>query len=267
MRHWGFTDAAVTASGPDGGIDVEASGAVAQVKFQAHVVGAPAVQQLYGARGLRTDRQLLFFTGTSYSTQAAAYAEHVGMALFTYDLTGKPTPVNGAAERIIEAHARRSRPTPDPRHHAPQSPSDLGGPGRNLDAAVELAEVSPAMAGGGALLIWFLPATLLLVGLTAGLARGEFTGAMVLCSVGGAAAYAGAVAAARQSVRRATSAAARFVRVVVLIAPATAMWITLGAAFASDADHPSGPWTWVVVSAMALAGPLFVASRPPATAS
>ena len=56
MRHWGFGDARLTSSGADGGVDVRARAAVAQVKFEASQVGRPALQRLYGARGARHDQ-------------------------------------------------------------------------------------------------------------------------------------------------------------------------------------------------------------------
>jgi hypothetical protein len=61
MRYWGFLDARVTQSGSDGGIDVRATGAVAQVKREAKAVGRPAVQNLVGARGRDASLHLLFF--------------------------------------------------------------------------------------------------------------------------------------------------------------------------------------------------------------
>src|SRR5687767_14374396 len=49
MRRIGFADAAVTASGADGGLDVVSAQAVAQVKHHAAPVSAPALQQTVGA--------------------------------------------------------------------------------------------------------------------------------------------------------------------------------------------------------------------------
>jgi hypothetical protein len=104
MRYMGYRDAELTGSGPDGGLDDVADGAVAQVKFQAHTVGAPELQRLFGARVHATHRQLLFFTGTGYSPKAAAYAADAGIALFTYDPVGQAQPVNAAA-----AHGHHTR--------------------------------------------------------------------------------------------------------------------------------------------------------------
>lgn len=53
MRGIGFLDAHTTPPGVDGGIDVLAQRAVAQVKFHATPVGAPSVQQLAGIASAR----------------------------------------------------------------------------------------------------------------------------------------------------------------------------------------------------------------------
>ncbi|MBF6359844.1 restriction endonuclease [Nocardia farcinica] len=74
MRSLGFSDARVTASGADGGIDVRASGADAQVKWRAGQVGRPELQRLFGARGKRFELQLFFFAASPYSTHAVSYA-------------------------------------------------------------------------------------------------------------------------------------------------------------------------------------------------
>ena len=92
VRHLGFTDARLTGAGADGGIDVWATGAVAQVKFKAQSVGAPDLQRLYGARGMNTSQLCLFFTGASYSRQAVDYAEVHSVALFVFDQTGQVRP-------------------------------------------------------------------------------------------------------------------------------------------------------------------------------
>ncbi|WP_411157656.1 restriction endonuclease [Nocardia puris] len=47
MREMGFADAAVTAGGADGGVDVRASRAIAQVKWRGGMVSRPEVQKLF----------------------------------------------------------------------------------------------------------------------------------------------------------------------------------------------------------------------------
>lgn len=107
-RDWmiarGYTDAAVSGPGADGGIDVAARGALAQVKFEATQVGRPHLQRLVGARA-RDDVKLLFFTGAGYSQKAIEYAAHMDIALFHYSLDGRMTPVNQPAKEAARRPA------------------------------------------------------------------------------------------------------------------------------------------------------------------
>ena len=48
MRSMGFPNPHVTANGSDGGIDVDSSGAIAQVKLHSAPVGRHMIQQLVG---------------------------------------------------------------------------------------------------------------------------------------------------------------------------------------------------------------------------
>ncbi|WP_064257395.1 restriction endonuclease [Rhodococcus sp. HS-D2] len=96
MRSWGFLDAVATTGGSDGGVDVRAHDALAQVKWRTNATGRPEVQQLVGARG--SGRQTLFFFSKSgYTRQAVEYADTMGVALFVIDAAGGVTPVNGHA--------------------------------------------------------------------------------------------------------------------------------------------------------------------------
>lgn len=99
MTCLGFSDAVVTASGNDGGIDVRSGQAVAQVKYYAQSpVGAPAVQQL---RGAAYDRQwAIFYSLSPYTAAAREFADSSGVALFAYDLAGNVQAVNGAAKSL-----------------------------------------------------------------------------------------------------------------------------------------------------------------------
>ncbi|MBE8475986.1 restriction endonuclease [Streptomyces sp. 3R004] len=109
MRHWGYTDATASPGGPDSGIDVRAGRALGQVKYQAAQVGRPELQRFVGARPHGSTAQLIFFTGSDYTTTAAAYAKERDIALFTYRLDGTMTPVNDTARRI-----HRATPSPAP---------------------------------------------------------------------------------------------------------------------------------------------------------
>jgi hypothetical protein len=126
MRHWGFADARAGLPGPDGGIDIRSSRGLAQVKFKAQQVGRPDVQRLVGAAG-RDQAQLLFFTGTSYSKNAMAYAEEMGIALFVYSLDGAVTAVN--------RHASMLATSPPPRPSRPGTVHSAWGLRRNWRAA------------------------------------------------------------------------------------------------------------------------------------
>jgi len=101
MRLLGFDDAAVTRAGADGGIDVRAKEAVAQVKFRTTATGSPDVQRLAGA----TARSLilLFYSGAGYSAAATKAAVGHQMALFRYTTGGGVYAENAAARRLYEA--------------------------------------------------------------------------------------------------------------------------------------------------------------------
>lgn len=99
MKTLGFADAAVARAGSDGGIDVRAEHAVAQVKYYLQApVGAPAVQQL---RGAAYDRQwAIFYSLSAYTVAASALADSAGVALFSYDVAGNVAAVNGPAKSL-----------------------------------------------------------------------------------------------------------------------------------------------------------------------
>ncbi len=101
MRYWGFADARLTADGADGGIDVVAGDALAQVKFEAAQVGLPVLQQLLGAARRDVSKQLIFICGAGYSRPAISFANDVDIALFTYDLTGAMKAVNPSAHSVM----------------------------------------------------------------------------------------------------------------------------------------------------------------------
>ncbi|MFI8976885.1 restriction endonuclease [Nocardia asteroides] len=94
LRRMGFRDAATTPVGPDGGIDVVSSGALAQVKWQGARVGRPDVQRLYGARGRNHHKRLFFFAASGYTEAAIGYANEQDIALYTFDPTGAARLVN-----------------------------------------------------------------------------------------------------------------------------------------------------------------------------
>lgn len=108
MQHWGYRDASALPGGPDHGVDVRATGAIGQVKFQGAAVGRPALQRLVGASD-RPGDQLFFFTGSNYSAAAVTYADERRIALFQYDPWGRMTPMSTAAHTVVRTAADRAR--------------------------------------------------------------------------------------------------------------------------------------------------------------
>jgi hypothetical protein len=99
MRHRGFVDACRTADGPDLGLDVVASRAVAQVKAHMVPVGSPDVQRLRGAA--HRGEIAIFFSLTDYTPAAYAFAEAAGVALFRFaGYDGAVEPCNQRARQI-----------------------------------------------------------------------------------------------------------------------------------------------------------------------
>ncbi|MFG1992581.1 restriction endonuclease [Actinoplanes sp. NPDC048988] len=98
MRTLGFLDAEKTGGGRDGGLDVVAENAIAQVKMLALPVGAPPVQQLRGTRPLLPHH--LFYSTSGYTGAALAAADEIGVALFQIERDGTVTGVNDAAESL-----------------------------------------------------------------------------------------------------------------------------------------------------------------------
>lgn len=101
MRWLGWGDASVTAPGRDGGIDVTATHAVAQVKAHVNPIGRPEVQQLFGIAS-SLGRTPVFFASAGYTPEARKWADEVSMPLFRFDLQGEPEPVNPAARVLWE---------------------------------------------------------------------------------------------------------------------------------------------------------------------
>ncbi|MHA6668546.1 restriction endonuclease [Homoserinimonas sp. A447] len=102
MRQLGFSDALTTAGGADGGIDVVATGAVAQVKhYSSAPIGSPAIQRLHGAA---LGRRAIFYSLIGYTMAAKRFATEAEVTLFSYDLMGVVRPENDSAELLVEHH-------------------------------------------------------------------------------------------------------------------------------------------------------------------
>jgi hypothetical protein len=117
MRSLGFSDAVLTAGGADHGLDVSATGAVAQVKAQSSAVGRPDVQRLVGA-ALDSPAKL-FFSISGYSAGAIAFADTAGVALFTLDSNLAPFAVNDIAHSHVQRGIEASSAWTEARPRAP----------------------------------------------------------------------------------------------------------------------------------------------------
>lgn len=142
LRQVGYPDAEARPGGPDGGIDVKATGAAGQVKHHAAAVGRPLVQRLVGARLVPTDR-LFFFAAGGYSRHAIEYADMWHVALFRYDAWGRMSAVNEVARQATSAAVAGGSAQPQPhgrgrrRHRTLQLPRyELTPAGRRQAAAL-----------------------------------------------------------------------------------------------------------------------------------
>lgn len=109
MRYFGYIDARVGPDGPDGGVDVDSSVAVAQVKAEMRPTGRPVVQHIFGVAA-HEGKSALVFSLAGYTDDAVDWATEAGVALFRFDLSGEPEPVTGAAKDMFA----RAGGGPDP---------------------------------------------------------------------------------------------------------------------------------------------------------
>ncbi|ADD44811.1 restriction endonuclease [Stackebrandtia nassauensis] len=108
MRQLGLSRPHLTPPGADGGVDVLADEAAAQVKFEKSTTGKPAVQRLYGEvkrRGIHG----IFYSLSGFSAPAITFANETGIALFKFNVDGLVAPVNGHAGHMA-AQVRRMAP-------------------------------------------------------------------------------------------------------------------------------------------------------------
>lgn len=101
LRELGFHDARTTAGGADGGVDVVATGVVAQVKHWAKPVGQPSLRDLFGVAQAAA-ATAFFYSRSGYTPAALEWANATGIALFTYTLDGQVRACNAAG------HERRT---------------------------------------------------------------------------------------------------------------------------------------------------------------
>ncbi|MET8412046.1 restriction endonuclease [Streptomyces sp. NPDC005195] len=117
MISLGFTDARVTGAGADGGIDVIARDAIAQVKHYSQPIGVGFVRELRGVAD--SHQHLLFYASGGYTKSAQQFADERRVALFSILELGHITPLNTAAahlsSRWAPAAASRRRQVPNSR--------------------------------------------------------------------------------------------------------------------------------------------------------
>lgn len=107
MTYLGFQGVIGTMSGSDGGLDVVAEGAAAQVKFHTDPTGSPDIQRLRGAANPFSRR---LFYATAYSPAALMAANQLGIATFQYTHAGLVVPVNDPAR---DATTSTDAPSPE----------------------------------------------------------------------------------------------------------------------------------------------------------
>jgi hypothetical protein len=100
MTYMGFGHVQVTAATRDGGIDVVATEAVAQVKAESFPTSAPPLQALYGV-ATAEGKLGLFFSLAGYRSAAISWAGRTGLALFEFELDGGVSGANAAARALL----------------------------------------------------------------------------------------------------------------------------------------------------------------------
>jgi HJR/Mrr/RecB family endonuclease len=83
LKFYGATGVSVTRFSRDGGIDVETTNFVAQVKHVQANVGVKAVREIY-AIAVSKNKEALFFAKVGYTKDAIDFATQNRIALFTY---------------------------------------------------------------------------------------------------------------------------------------------------------------------------------------
>lgn len=100
MEASGFSNVALTGLSADGGVDVEATEAVAQVKLEGRPSSREQLQRLYGIAAHR-DVLALFFSLGGYSSPAIEWAEETGMLLFEFEFDGTISPRSPMGEKLF----------------------------------------------------------------------------------------------------------------------------------------------------------------------
>jgi hypothetical protein len=104
-KYLGYQDAEKTRSVKDGGIDIEGSRLVAQVKFQETPVGVKPIREIIGVN-VRLRKDILFFSLNGFSRDAVEEANQSEVALFTIKpFTAKILAESTAAKALLERPA------------------------------------------------------------------------------------------------------------------------------------------------------------------
>jgi len=103
MIFLGFSDAKLTKNGPDGGVDITSSRALAQVKMEARPIGPSVVQAIFGVSRLHEKRAIVF-AQMGFSVAAEKFADQANVCLFEFDLQGAVRPVNRHAKGLWPAN-------------------------------------------------------------------------------------------------------------------------------------------------------------------
>jgi len=112
LRWLGHRSCSVTPPGPDGGIDVSATDAVAQVKTEMSPTGRPVLQSIHGAA--QVERKTAYcFSLAGYTDGAIEWAHRAGIRLFRFDMQGQAEPVNIAAQLAVARRSQDRRPLSD----------------------------------------------------------------------------------------------------------------------------------------------------------
>jgi hypothetical protein len=109
MRSWGYEDPRVEVGGPDVGIDLRCTGAVAQVTFASETTGRRVLQLLVGAADTAPQRLFCFALG-HYTSAAVEYADARDIALFVYDPWGQMEPANVVAHDVGPTQPAQAEP-------------------------------------------------------------------------------------------------------------------------------------------------------------
>ncbi|MFI6935718.1 restriction endonuclease [Streptomyces sp. NPDC050287] len=123
MRSLGFTDARVTGAGADGGVDVIARDAIAQVKHYSQPIGVGPVRELRGVAD--SHHHLLFYASGGYTARALQFADDRKVALFSIQEPGHITPLNAAAADLSARRQAVSGRAQAPNSRATQRAAEL----------------------------------------------------------------------------------------------------------------------------------------------